>query len=322
VSNRVFLCASAAVLAAAGTAAALVAARPASYRVSRSERVAAPPPVVLAEVSDLRRWSSWTSWPRREAGSQQTYGGPAAGVGASVYWARPGAAVERLSVVAVTAERVELELARAASESDVEVSVAADGAGTRVSWTVEGTRGATFLARARTLLSGGERTLGREIEAALAGLRMVAEAQAKVAARRVERSITVAAPPPAVLAVLADLHRWQAWSPWGGEANVHRAFGGPAAGVGASCYWSVDGRPERGRATIVAAGASRLDVELEVPGQPPRDLELRVVADGAGSRVTWVMPGEEDAAGAIAALLDRGLAQLKSAVEAQMLAAK
>src|SRR6185369_2157889 len=162
----------------------------------------------------------------------------------------------------------------------------------------EGTRGATLLAKARSLLAGGERALGREIEAALEGLRTVAEAQAQVAARRVERSITVAAPPRTVLAALADLRRWGTWSPWGdGAANVHRTYGGPAAGAGASCYWSVDGRPERGRATIVAAGPSQLDVELEVPGQPPRDLELRVVAAGTGSRVTWVMPGEEDAAG-------------------------
>jgi hypothetical protein len=323
VSKKVSLYAVAAVVASASAVAAVVATRPATYRVARSTAVAAPPAVVLAELSDLRRWSSFTSWPPRDPRSQQTYGGPATGTGSSLYWSNPGTAAERLSIVGVAADRVELELARATSESDVEVRVAAEGAGSRVTWTVEGSRGSTFVARARSVLAGGEATLGRELEAGLDGLRKVAEAQAKIAARRVERSIVVAAPPGTVLAQLRDLHRWSAWSPWEGVAtDVHATYGGPRSGVGASCYWPVEGRAERGRVTIVGASDGQVDVELEIPGQTARDLELRVVAAGSGSRVTWVMPGEEDAAGAVAATFDRGLAGLKSAVEAELLAAR
>jgi hypothetical protein len=325
VSKKLSLTAAAVLLTSAGFAA-FVATQPATYRVARSTRMAAPPAVVLAHLTDLRRWSSWTSWPHRDAESQQTYGGPVTGVGSSVYWSRGIAAGGRMTIVGATADQVELEVELEAqgAASDVELRVTEEGSGARVTWSVDGALDdATFLRKVRSVLSGEKKAIARDLDAGLARLRIVAEAQAKIESYRVERSASIAAAPDRVLAEIADLRRWAAWSPWERlDHQVHRTYGGSPSGTGASYYWPVDGAPGQARITVIRATPAQVDLELELPGEPPRDLELRVVAEGASTRVTWVMPGEEDARGAVAARFDKGLARLKSVVESETVAAR
>src|SRR3954469_14723857 len=100
-------------LLAVGFAGAILSRRTGENRAERSVRVAAAPSVVLAVVSDLRRWPEW--WPRErlEGEVQRTYGGPETGVGASSYWSA-GDAVGRGRLTITDASdgaiAVELEL--------------------------------------------------------------------------------------------------------------------------------------------------------------------------------------------------------------------
>jgi hypothetical protein len=202
---------------------------------------------------------------------------------------------------------VELELREPrAAESDLEFRAWAAQGGTRVRLAVVGSH--DLEGRPVGFFSSAASRLGPELEAALRGLKDVAERQAQEEAARVQRSLALAEPPGVVLAQIADMHRWSAWSPWGdAAANVSRAYGGPASGAGASCYWSGDG--SRGRITILSNDASQVEAELEVIQPTPSlsDLRFALVRDGAGTRVTAT------ASGAAASDLETALARLGAA---------
>ena len=51
---------------------------------------------------------------------------------------------------------------------------------------------------------------------------------------RVVRSGKIGAPPDKVFALVNDLHKWDAWSPWAKlDPNAKNGFEGPEAGPGA-----------------------------------------------------------------------------------------
>src|SRR4051812_21946827 len=58
-------------------------------------------------------------------------------------------------------------------------------------------------------------------------------------APKIERGTYVAAAPAAILAEVARLQNWVAWSSQGkNDPGVRRTYGGPRTGAGASYYWS------------------------------------------------------------------------------------
>lgn len=300
-------------------------------RAERSVLVEAPPEVVLAQLTDPRRWAAWSPWESRDPGVQRTYGGPAAGEGASSYWsggAEVGAG--RLTIIRAGPEKVEVEreIERPTwSLTDFEFRLSREGGGTRVWWSMKSEKN-DLASRVRGLLPGRDEAIGEELERGLARLEAVAEAQARGERWRVERSALVAAPPPAVLARIADLHQWTAWSPWE-RPGMRRSYGGPPEGEGASYYFSGGAEAERGRLTVVKAapGGVAVEMEIEEPRASLADLELRLVPEGDGTRLTWVMSGEVEVRGealgragdpeaTVGADLEKGLARLRAVVEA------
>ena len=65
---------------------AVIALQPSRYRVSRSTTVAAPAPVVFAQVNDFHKWAAWSPWEKIDPAMKRTYEGPPAGAGASYTW--------------------------------------------------------------------------------------------------------------------------------------------------------------------------------------------------------------------------------------------
>ncbi|MDP9886018.1 uncharacterized protein YndB with AHSA1/START domain [Sinomonas atrocyanea] len=117
-----------------------------------------------------------------------------------------------------------------------------------------------------------------------------------MAAYTISRSAFIPAPPEAVYPHVVDFHRWADWSPWEAlDPAMERTFSGPAAGTGAQYSWRGNRR----------AGAGTMQI-LEV--EEPRSIRLRLVfvkpfkavnptgftfePDRGGTRVTWVMKGE------------------------------
>lgn len=63
-----------------------VATRPATFRVQRSIRIAAPREKLFAYVCDLHNFDAWSPWALLDPAMRKTHSGPASGVGASYEW--------------------------------------------------------------------------------------------------------------------------------------------------------------------------------------------------------------------------------------------
>ncbi len=123
----------------------------------------------------------------------------------------------------------------------------------------------------------------------------MAEAEARVKTYRIEREARVDARPDAVLALLADLHRWTAWWPRESlDPDVRRSYGGTPSGPGSSYFWSGNASVGQGRLSILSSSPEGVVVELETDRPRPAavDLEFRLSPDGAGTRVVGTVTGQ------------------------------
>lgn len=319
-AKKASLAALLALLLALAATVAFVASRPTTYRVERSALLAAPPAVLLYEISDVREWPRWSPWEQSSTPRRRSFGGQPSTAGASYYWsAGDGSGPGRLTVDRITSLEVELELESHGRSTDMVFVLLPSGTGTQVTWSITGER-RRFADRLLSVLRNPDRAIAADLERGLEGLRAVTDTQAPIAACQVERSARVAAPPAAVLAKITDLRGWGRWSPWepAGPGN-RRSYGGPQAGKGASYYWASESTGQQGRLTILEIGPDRVDLELEVAGSAS-DLEFRLLPEPGGTRVTWAMRSDvtgPKADPACSAAFERGLSRLKDAVEAE-----
>lgn len=173
-------------LLALGTALALVALvislQPATYNVSRSATIEAPPAVIYELVSDFHNWNAWSPWAKLDPNIKQTYEGAQAGTGAVYRWAGDQNAGEGLMRIteAVPGERVALDLEFLKpfpSSGKIRFRLHPQGSGTSVIWAMEGKT--TFASKALNLFYGMEKLVAPDFEKGLAQLKKEAEARAK-----------------------------------------------------------------------------------------------------------------------------------------------
>jgi hypothetical protein len=277
-------------------AVALAVASPSSRRVERSIHVEAPPEVAAAQITDLHRWLAWSPREPRDPGARRSYGGPVAGVGSTYYWeSTAGLGRGRLTVLSATPRRIELEREMdkpRAAVDDLEFRLEPEGSGTRVTWIQSGSPSFTERLLAPWRLASGP---DAELEQGLERLKAVAEAEARVRTYRIERSGRVNARPGAVLALLADLHRWTAWWPRESlDPDVRRSYGGTPNGPGSSYFWSGNASVGQGRLSILSSSPEGVVVEMETdrPHAAAVDLEFRLSPDGDGTRVAATVTGQ------------------------------
>jgi uncharacterized protein YndB with AHSA1/START domain len=114
-------------------------------------------------------------------------------------------------------------------------------------------------------------------------------------AYRVERTVTVAAPPEAVYPLVGDLARWREWSPWAArDPNLHVSFSATTTGAGAWAQWR-SASQEGGRAEIVLAQPpERVDYRMTYADLPVAgEGSFQLVSTGGGGRtvLTWTSQG-------------------------------
>ena len=144
---------------------------------------------------------------------------------------------------------------------------------------------------------------------------------------RVERSRDIAAAPEAVRAQLTDLERWAAWNPWAElDPNMQLTYSEPASGVGAWYEWQGNDDVGRGRMEITEVSDERVVYNLQFvePFESQSDVILELQPQGDGTRVSWIMEGENDFVSKMFAVFmdmeemigkdfDKGLANLERA---------
>jgi hypothetical protein len=133
---------------------------------------------VFAQVNELKRWSAWSPWAKKDLQMKQTYEGPAAGTGASTSWIGNDEVGEgRMTIVESRPNdlvRFKLEFFKpfAATNSAV-FEFKPEGQGTRVTWTMNGQN--NFVGKALCLVFDMDKMVGGDFEAGLAGIKTIVE---------------------------------------------------------------------------------------------------------------------------------------------------
>src|SRR5215831_18762204 len=132
----------------------------------------------------------------------------------------------------------------------------------------------------------------------IAVIAVLSIAATRPATFHVERSLSMAAPPEAVFAVLNDMRRFKDWSPWEKlDPAMKITYEGPSTGVGASYSWVGNKEVGEGRMTTIdATPPTSLTQKLEFikPFASTCAVHYTIAPDGQGSRVTWGIDGNNN----------------------------
>jgi hypothetical protein len=170
--------------------------RPSAYHVERSTTVNASTDAVYGHVADLHQWGAWSPWDKLDPAMKKDYSGDAGAIGSSYHWTGNDKVGEgRMTVTQADPGKdvgFDLEFIKPfAGKCKTGFAFAPEGAGTKVTWTMDGT--SNFMAKAMELFAGNmDKMIGPDFEHGLAGLKQVVEASPAEAAPA--ESSTSAAP--------------------------------------------------------------------------------------------------------------------------------
>ena len=155
--------------------------QPGEFRVARSATIAAPPPVVFAQVNDFHKWA-WNPWGKIDPAMQQSYEGAPFGTGAVYSWVGNKDVGEgRMTIIESRPSeliRIKMEFFKPfAANSTAEFTFTPEGNQTAVTWSMSGTN--NFFAKAMHLFISMDKMIGGQFDKGLAEMKSQAEAAAK-----------------------------------------------------------------------------------------------------------------------------------------------
>jgi hypothetical protein len=154
-----------------------IAARPSAFRIQRSITIAAPAPVIFANLDDFHRWSAWSPYEKMDPGLEKSYSGAASGPGAILHYVGRKTGEGRMTLTA--ARPNELVAVRAefikpfAATNEIEFTLKPAPEGVTVTWSMTGNN--NFLFKAFDLAVDVDKLVGREFETGLADLKRLSE---------------------------------------------------------------------------------------------------------------------------------------------------
>jgi len=111
----------------------------------------------------------------------------------------------------------------------------------------------------------------------------------------VRRTASIKAPPDRLFALINDLHRWNAWSPYEKkDPDMKRSFGGADQGTGAVYAWDGNKNVGSGRMVIVESNPPRkivIKLDFLKPFEGHNTAEFTMDPQGDNTNVTWAMYG-------------------------------
>ena len=160
----------------------LVAIQPATYQVTRSIAIAAPPDQVFAQVNDFHKWEAWSPWAKLDPTMKQTYEGAEAGMGARFSWAGNKDVGEGHMTIVQSQSNdrigIKLEFLKPmASTCSTDFTFKPAGDQTAVTWTMSGTN--NFIGKAFCLFTSMDKMVGGDFEKGLTQMKRVVEGAAK-----------------------------------------------------------------------------------------------------------------------------------------------
>lgn len=171
-----------AVLLAAGLAGILIFAltKPDTFRVERSLAVKAPADAIYPQVADFHRWTGWSPYETRDPAMKRTFGGTAAGQGATYAWdGNNNVGAGRMEILEANGPsrlRIKLDFERPfEGHNTAEFTFVPQGDATLVTWAMYGP--APFLSKVMQVFVNMDSMIGKDFEAGLAGLKKLTEKQ-------------------------------------------------------------------------------------------------------------------------------------------------
>jgi hypothetical protein len=148
---------------------------PRSVQVERSAVIAAPPGQIFPYINDLRKFNEWSPWPRRDPQTKYAFTGTERGAGAGMTWQseKHGAGSQH-----IVASRQDQQIESVfdfgvMGMAWAKFSLAPDGAGTRVTWSLDSKLPYDPLVRWMGLMLPAR--IGAEYEEGLARLKALVE---------------------------------------------------------------------------------------------------------------------------------------------------
>jgi|SRR5215213_26785 len=123
---------------------------------------------------------------------------------------------------------------------------------------------------------------------------LLAYAATKPDTFRVQRTVSIDAPPEKISALLNDFHNWSSWSPYEKlDPAMRRSFSGAANGTGAVYAWEGNSKAGAGRMEIVETSLflTRIQLDLTKPFETRNVAEFTLEDKGGSTNVTWAMHG-------------------------------
>jgi hypothetical protein len=151
---------------------------PGHYRVERNAVIAAKPAAIFPLIGDLKAWSQWGVWFRRDPAMQFAYSPSTTGVGAWSEWRSKSQGNGKMTISSVQAPalfeyRIEFPDMGMVSTGTMVLVPGADGA-TQVKMGMEGDLGRNPVNRWFGLFM--DRMIGPDFDAGLANLKRISEA--------------------------------------------------------------------------------------------------------------------------------------------------
>lgn len=158
----------------------VVAFQPEDFKITRAQKINAPPFVVFAKVNVLQNWQDWSPWAKLDPNVKNTYEGPEFGEGAIFHWAGNNDVGEgRMTIIESRSNelvKIKLEFLKPfQATNDTEFAFTSDGVGTTVTWSMSGKR--SFMEKAFNLLFNMESIVGADFEKGLTAMKTSAESE-------------------------------------------------------------------------------------------------------------------------------------------------
>jgi uncharacterized protein YndB with AHSA1/START domain len=149
---------------------------PATTHVERSATIDAPAPEVFATLNSFEHFNAWSPWAEMDPDAKYTFSGPASGVGARMTWAGNQAVGSGSQEIleSVPHARIVNALDFGGNTATATYALVPDGAGTRITWSLDSEHGYNPINRwfGALALDG---MIGRDYEKGLAKLKALVE---------------------------------------------------------------------------------------------------------------------------------------------------
>jgi uncharacterized protein YndB with AHSA1/START domain len=160
---------------------AYAATRPDTFLVQRTADIKASPDRIYAQITDFRKWGTWSPYEKRDPAMKRQLAGAASGVGAVYEWDGNGEVGQgRMEIVEVKSPElvvIQLDFVRPLeTRNRVEFTLRPQGDTTHVTWTMKGP--SPYVSKLMGVFFDMDALIGRDFESGLASLRAAAEREA------------------------------------------------------------------------------------------------------------------------------------------------